>query len=180
MSPTLRFVALGKPQPKGAHTSFVPKRGDGSYVTRWDGKPVVVTKDTNDKQEAAQRDLALAAMEARTCAGWGVLDGPVALEISYFFARNKGHYGTGRNAGLLKDSAPAHPVTAADVDKLERLVLDSLTGTLLRDDKLVVRCTHAKCYAEGDDPPRIEVAVTPIEPETVGKQVADFQLAMAA
>src|ERR1700684_1338889 len=100
---TITFTVVGKPQPKGAHTSFVPQRRDGSLVTRFDGRPVVVTKDSNDNQEAAQRDVKLEAAAPRTLGGEPMWHGPVTVEIAYFFKRKKGDYGTGRNAGLLKD-----------------------------------------------------------------------------
>jgi Holliday junction resolvase RusA-like endonuclease len=177
---TLRFTTYGKPQPKGAHTSFVPRRKDGSLVTRIDGAPVVVTKDTNDDQQSAQQAVALAALAARTAAGSGISDGPVTVNRRYYFARGKGHYGTGRNAGLLKDSAPLYPVTKADIDKLDRLVFDALTGTIIRDDKLVVGGEHSKHFAEGDDPPRTEVEVSVLEQQTVGVVMDDSQLALAA
>lgn len=46
----------------------------------------------------------------------------VAAEVTFTIGRPPSHYGTGRNVGKLKPSAPAHPVTRAsyDVDKLLR------------------------------------------------------------
>ena len=45
---------------------------------------------------------------------------PIGAEITFTLARPKGHYGTGRNAGVLKTSAPAFPIShsTGDVDKL--------------------------------------------------------------
>lgn len=179
---TLRFVVLGKPQPKGAHTSFVPRRSDGSYVTRFDGRPMVVTKDSNPEQIATQQDLARAALVARMEAHKPLWDGPVRVVCRYYFRRPKGHYGTGRNAGLLKDSAPRFPTSRStgDIDKLDRLVFDALSGTILEDDKLVCGGEHSKHYAEGDEAPRTEVEVSAVEPRTVGVVVADSQLALVA
>jgi Holliday junction resolvase RusA-like endonuclease len=180
-APTLSFVTLGKPQPKGAHTSFVPRRKDGSLVMRHDGRPMVVTKDSNPQQISTQQDLARAALVARTEAGEGLWDGPVSVDCRYYFPRNKGHTGTGRNTGLLKDSAPRFPVTSAgDIDKLDRQVLDALTGTILRDDNQVVLCMSSKHYSEGDEPPLTEVEVSRIQPATVGQQVVREQLALAS
>jgi Holliday junction resolvase RusA-like endonuclease len=176
---TISFSVLGKPQSKGAHTSFVPTRKDGSWAVRPNGRPLVVTKDTNDNQFAAQQGLAKAALAARVEAEVGIIDGPVRVERRYYFVRPKSHYGTGKNAGLLKDSAPLLPITAADLDKLDRLVFDALTGTVIRDDKLVCAGEPLKFYAEGDEPPRTEVEVSAIEPTTVGQQVVREQLALA-
>jgi Holliday junction resolvase RusA-like endonuclease len=177
---TITFTHIGKPQSKGAHTSFIPRRRDGSMVTRRDGAPMVVTKDTNPKQEQAQRDLATTALVARSEAGEGVWLSPVVVTMRFYFDRNKGHYGTGRNAGVIKESAPAHPVTAPDLDKLERQVLDALTGVIVRDDQQVVQALSSKHYVEGDQPARTEVEVSAIEQQTVGMVVADEQMALAA
>jgi Holliday junction resolvase RusA-like endonuclease len=175
------FTVIGKPQPKGAHTSFVPRYKDGSYVTRFDGRPLVVTKDSNPEQISTQQDLARAALIARTQAKESLWDGPVSVVCRYYFPRLAGHKGTGRNAGLLKDSAPRYPLTSAgDVDKLDRQVLDALSGTVITDDKLVVISVSSKHYAEGDDPPRTEVEVQQVEPRTVGEQIPVEQLALAA
>jgi Holliday junction resolvase RusA-like endonuclease len=175
----ISFTVIGRPQPKGAHSSFVPKRKDGSYATRWDGAPKVVTRDSNPHQEAAQSALAKAALAAREAAGEGKWLGPVETTISYVFERNASDFGTGRNAGVLKASAAAHPVTRPDIDKLERLVLDALTGVVILDDKQVIRCTHVKRWVHGDEPPHVEVEVRQLE-DAVGEVVDDEQLELAA
>ncbi len=177
---TIAFSCLGRPQPKGAHTSFVPTYKDGSPVIGYGGKPKVVTKDTNKNVEPAQEALAVAALSARNRAAERIWDGPAAVTIRYFFARNKGDYGTGRNANTLKESAPTYPLTRADIDKLERTVFDALTGTILRDDKLVVDCTHSKRFVEEGEPERVEVEVELIEQQTVGVVTPREQLALAA
>ena len=177
---TITFTALGKPQPKGAHTSFVPRRGDGSLVMRRDGAPMVITKDSNERQEQAQGELMRIAQQARLAVGEPVWEGPVAVTVRYFFRRPKHHYGTGRNARVLKDGAPAHPISSADLDKLDRLVFDALTATVIRDDKQIVAGLHSKHFADGDGLARTEVEVTRIVPETVGVVVPDDQLALVA
>ena len=78
------------------------------------------------------------------------------VDITFHRARNKGHYGTGKNAHLVKDSAPAHPTVKPDVDKLSRSVLDALTGIVWVDDAQVVDKTVRKRYAETD---RMEVTI---------------------
>lgn len=80
--------------------------------------------------------------------GLEVVDGPIAMEIRFFLQRPKGHFGTGRNAGHVKDSAPDYPTTKPDLDKCVRAVLDSLTGVAYRDDSQVVDLTVSKDYAD--------------------------------
>lgn len=74
------------------------------------------------------------------------LDVPLVLALRFVFPRPKGHYRTGRNAHLLRASAPTFPRGKPDTTKLIRGTEDSLTGILWRDDALIVRQTATKVY----------------------------------
>lgn len=92
-------------------------------------------------------------------AGWHhdpVLAGPVAVSLMFYFPRPRAHYGTGRNANRLKDSAPLWHDKRPDVDKLARAVLDAITesGTL-RDDCQVVALSARKRYG----PPGVAITL---------------------
>jgi Holliday junction resolvase RusA-like endonuclease len=176
----LTFTLLGKPESKGAHTSFVPKRKDGSYATWANGRPKVVTKDSNPNQVEAEQLLSAVARQARDAAGWPLTEDPVVVRVTCLFARSKKHYGSGRNATVLKDTAPLYPVTKADVDKLARHILDSLTGSVIKDDKQVIDLSIVKRYVEDDEQPRTTVEVEDVAQSTVGVVVAADQLALAA
>jgi crossover junction endodeoxyribonuclease RusA len=77
------------------------------------------------------------------------LPGPVSVLIGFRLARPKSHYRTGRNAHLLKDSAPGYPDGKPDLDKLARAVLDGLKeGGAFWDDAQVVTLAVAKAYAD--------------------------------
>jgi len=71
---------------------------------------------------------------------------PVRVDLTFYLQRPKGHFGTGRNAGIVKGSAPAVPDKKPDKDKLERAVLDALTGAVYIDDCQVVTGTTTKAY----------------------------------
>jgi len=90
------------------------------------------------------------------------LTGAVMAQIWFRLARPRGHYGTGRNAGAVRASAPDFPHGKPDVDKLARAVLDGLTaGGAWTDDAQVVTLEVHKVYAEktGADIRLQEVAV---------------------
>lgn len=57
-----------------------------------------------------------------------------------YFPRPKSHYGTGRNSGKLKVTAPTHNDGKPDRDNLDKAILDAMTGIgFMRDDKQVVK-----------------------------------------
>ncbi|MFD8774552.1 RusA family crossover junction endodeoxyribonuclease [Streptomyces sp. NPDC059916] len=71
--------------------------------------------------------------------GWRPLDGAVEASMVFSFVRPKGHYGTGRNARVLKPSAPARPAVMPDLSKLARSTEDAITTAGgYRDDALLV------------------------------------------
>lgn len=74
-------------------------------------------------------------------------DGEVTLTLHFYLPRPKGHFGTGRNAGVLKDSAPRRPTGKPDLDKLVRAVMDAVKGVGYKDDAQVVSLRVDKWYA---------------------------------
>jgi crossover junction endodeoxyribonuclease RusA len=63
--------------------------------------------------------------------------GPVAVRIVFTFPRPRSHYGTGRNAGVVKGNAPERPVghNTGDLDKLCRSTFDALQAAgVIADD----------------------------------------------
>lgn len=66
-------------------------------------------------------------------------DVPLAASCIFYRPRRKGHYGSGRNERVLKDSAPAFPIAPPDATKLWRGFEDALTGVVWPDDSRVVR-----------------------------------------
>jgi crossover junction endodeoxyribonuclease RusA len=89
------------------------------------------------------------AQRAMPVNGGGWFDGPVSLLAIFSLPRPKGHYGTGRNAGIIRASAPPFPAGRPDLDKLLRAVLDGLTaGGAWRDDSQVARLMAQKVWGQ--------------------------------
>lgn len=86
---------------------------------------------------------------------WGLQGpwlGPVTLTATFHMPRPQSHFGTGRNAGQVKTSAPLHPVTLGrnDTDKMIRLVGDALTiAGVIKDDAQIVRILAVKQWEPG-------------------------------
>jgi Holliday junction resolvase RusA-like endonuclease len=133
---SLVFFAPGIPATKGSTRSFVNKK-TGAVATTADCKRL---KDWH-------ATVALAAQEA----GAKLVSGAVSIEVVFRLPRPKGHYGTGRNAGQLKDSAPHLHTTKPDLDKLQRAIGDALKGIAYVEDSRVVEWKAYKRYAEREE-----------------------------
>src|SRR4051812_44229719 len=125
MNAHLEFTVHGRPQPAGSKKGFFNPR-----TSR-----VVIVDDAKNSRPWKQQ-VAGAALDAM--GDTPMLNGPVELAVTFFLARPKGHYGTGRNADTLKPSAPEYPTVKPDATKLLRAVEDAMTGIVWRDDAQVV------------------------------------------
>jgi len=103
------------------------------------GKPRVFTPKAN----TAYVDQVRMAWKDRP-----MLEGDIAVEIICRFSRPKSHFGTGRNAGILKPSAPRYRSSKPDCDNLAKLICDGLNGFAYRDDAQVVSLSVVKAYAD--------------------------------
>ena len=84
------------------------------------------------------------------------LDEPLEVIIFAYYSRTKIHYGTGRNAHKLKDSAPYWKFTAPDRDNCDKIILDALNGIFWKDDSRVCAGQVIKQYSET---PRTEIYI---------------------
>ncbi len=149
----IEFQVLGRPQPAGSKRAFAVRKA---------GVPTgaVAVADANPRAKGWQQEVRQVASDALD--DGPLLDGPLGLDVSFFFARPASHYRTGRNAALLRDAAPTYPVTRPDATKCLRACEDALTGQVWRDDAQVVVQSARKLYGV---PERCVVRVWQIEPE---------------
>jgi Holliday junction resolvase RusA-like endonuclease len=146
------IVVIGRPQPAGSKRAFPIRRA--GQVTG-----VAVVDDA--KRSRPWKDSVAAAANMALAGSGDQMLGPLELIVDFYLARPAGHYGTGRNAGTVRPSAPAWPTTRPDATKLVRAVEDALTGLVWRDDAQVVCQTVRKHYGT---PERAEINVRPYEP----------------
>lgn len=158
----IEFVVYGPPATAGSKTPYPFHKSNGSLGVR------VTHADKRFRPWSSE--CKAAAMEA---AKGLVLTGPVLLIVRVVRDRPKGHYGTGRNADQVRDSAPSYPATKPDLTKIVRAVEDSLTGILWRDDSQVVRQITSKDWGT---PERVEVTVA--EWPTVEEDAASLGLVL--
>ena len=130
------IVVRGKPAPQGSKVSF-----RNGYM-----------KEASQFLMPWRNQIVSACIEQKINNG-KIIEDPVEIFIDFLFHRPQSHYGTGRNEGNLKPSAPQYPITrtTGDIDKLCRSTLDGLSvpsgGILLKDDSLVVRLKAVKSFA---------------------------------
>ncbi len=99
------------------------------------------------KRLAPWRNLVAFTAAANTV-GRPACDTAVAVQVTFYLPRPASHYGTGRNAGVLRATAPAYPLGKPDTSKMFRAVEDAMSGVVYTDDCRVVEIRAAKRYAD--------------------------------
>jgi len=131
VSDDLTITVHGTPAPQGSKRHV----GNGVMV------------ESSKKVKPWRQDVKHAALDVLGDAP--PLIGPVLVDVTFTLTRPRGHYRTGRNAELLRDSAPAYPAGKPDIDKLLRSTLDALgEAGVWRDDAQVVAATMRKVYGD--------------------------------
>ena len=96
-----------------------------------------------------------------------MLEGPIELVMSCRFARPKSHFRTGRNALLLRSSAPVYwHFGDPDRDNVEKAVMDCLTQIgAWRNDNQVCAGEPTKVWALPGEPSVTYFSIRQIEDE---------------
>lgn len=138
------ITVFGTPAPQGSKRAFIA------------GGRARVIESSHDRVKSWRQAVIDEVRSELTLAG--PLAGPLEAEMTFDIKRPKSHYRTGKNAHLLKDSAPAYPSGMPDLSKLARSTEDALTEVgLWADDALVVR--YARLEKRWADAPRLPGAV---------------------
>jgi Holliday junction resolvase RusA-like endonuclease len=139
-----RCFVLGKPEPAGSKNAMpLYNKYTKQYLHTADGRPVINVVDDAKGSKAWKR--VVAALARRDFRGH-ITAGAVRLTLAFTLTRPKHHLGSGRNAGIVKDSAPAHHIIRPDVLKLTRAVEDALTGIVWEDDSQIIDERLTKRY----------------------------------
>jgi len=115
-----------------------------------------VITDVNSK-ERKQWANAVSSAAAEAMNGGELITEPVRLTATFYFARPKAHYGSGKRADTLKPSAPQLHSQSPDLDKLLRNLNDALTGVVVRDDKQVCEIFTGRFWTTQSE--RVEVTI---------------------
>ena len=144
----IRFWVPGVPKPGGSKKGFVVP---GT-------KRVSVVEDCVKSKDWRATVTQVAAENIQV-----PMAGPLDVMFSFQMPRPKGHYGTGKNVGILKASAPKYHTSKPDTTKLIRSTEDALKGIAWRDDSQVAIQHGEKAYANAQ--PGVWITVVQIEGE---------------
>ena len=145
-----RFFVEGDPQPGGSKSGFYNKAL---------GRVLMV--DACKKNPAWKKNVAVYVRR-----GWKVapLEGPLLVTMRFYLRRPKSHFGTGRNAAVLKASAPKQHTQKPDLTKFVRSTEDALTGVLWGDDAQIVSQINSKEWAQYGQPVGVEIILEKVQP----------------
>ena len=140
----LSFVVYGRPQQRGSKVPF--KLSNGRTVV------VDANKHSKDWMRNVQNTV------GPLWEGKRLITAAIELSAVFYFSRPKSHFGTGRNSGKLRPSAPAEHAQTPDLAKLVRCLEDALTGVLWADDRFVHSYRHIhREWTEGSERASVEV-----------------------
>lgn len=139
----IAFTVYGEAKPAGSKRAFTHPHT---------GRPIL-TDDSGKAGKDWRRAVADAAAEA---APPELLRDALEVTFTFYRLRPKSHHRTGANAALLRDSAPAYPITRPDVLKLARAAEDAMSGVVYADDAQIVDEHLHKRYGH---PARLEVVI---------------------
>lgn len=139
----ISFFVPGVPAPGGSKSAFVPTGKDGQPFRRPGGSIMVNVMDAGGQKNKIWRKVVAWTGKAE----WRrqpLLTGPLKVHMEFYMPRPKAHYGSGRNATVLRPDAPEFHTYAPDSLKLSRSTEDALTGIIWHDDSQTVSLTTEK------------------------------------
>lgn len=175
MNDVISFIVMGIPQPRGSKVSIPayeeivganglaimhPTTGKPRRRVKMDAndRAVIFTVDDNKKSGPWMKKVQRAAVAAM--AGREVFTGPVKMTQDFYVERPLAHFGTGKNAGILKERfARAKPITKPDRLKLARAIEDACTAVVYRDDAQIIDGPVRKHYCGVGELPRVEIQI---------------------
>ena len=154
-----KIIVLGEPLVQQRHRSAMRQRGgrtgikvkldSGRIVTLFEKKDFYIHNYDPSAPDKANFVRMVMPLDQP-------LLGPLQVDLYLYYAYLKGHYGTGRNKGIVKTSAPLWKITKPDKHNAEKIVFDSLNGIIWNDDSQICAGETIQQYSEK---PRTEIYI---------------------
>jgi len=142
MTEIITFTIPGKPTAKG-RPKFVRR---GKFVSTY-----------TPEKTLNYENMVKARFWQEYGTDYAPIETAVRVSISATFTRPKGHFGSGRNAWFVKESAPEHMTTKPDLDNIAKAITDALNGLAYRDDSQIAALSAEKHYGPCE---QCEVTIT--------------------
>lgn len=174
---SFKFIIYGKPQQRGSkQASLIPDK-KGGWIKNAAGKPIVVARDMNKNSKDWMAAVAQQCGTVMHDANESPIVGAVRLSLKFYFRRPQNHYGSGKNASVLKATAPKYHTTTPDLAKLVRCIEDAMKGIVWVDDKQV--CVYGEIEkAWTEEQARAEVLVEELSNEAYARKPSPKRPAM--
>jgi Holliday junction resolvase RusA-like endonuclease len=140
----MKIIIPGRPIAKKRHRTFVKQLKNGKFF-----------QGAYNEQKPEENEF-ISFIKTQIPQGFIPMTEPVYIQFWFGVRRPKAHYGTGRNSGKLKESAPKYPGKKPDFDNFEKFVADCFSGVVYRDDSQIVSWRGDKRYSES---PRTEIEI---------------------
>ena len=160
----ISFFCAGIPRPGGSkRASAIYRKGpNGPVPVTVNGRVLVNVREDCQKTRDWRAVVADCGRQAMEAAGrLGPFSCPLRVDVVFHLLRPKWHFGSGKNAGQVRASAPAHPAVRPDLTKAWRSTEDSLNGICWTDDALIVEQYVRKVYSDRSG---AEIKITVLEP----------------
>lgn len=89
--------------------------------------------------------------------------GPLRVNLHFWFARPKSHYGKRKGKPYIKESAPRSMTNKPDVDNLAKAVMDALTDVGIWSDDAQIIITEITKRWSDDDSQGVDVEIEELE-----------------
>ena len=145
----VKFFVPGDAKTSGSKRAFINPKTNRPIVT--------AANPAQKKWQDAVKWKAMQIFERRI-----PFEGPLCLDMVFVRARPKGHYGTGKNEGAMKEWAKdLFPTTKPDLLKLGRAVEDAMSKIIYIDDSQIVEEHIKKIYGVK---PGVDIIVRKLKP----------------
>ncbi len=121
------------------------------HARRKDGRPFSLDSDTSRSWQKTIAEVVRYCGRSEMCPPGAAIE----LSLEFLLRRQKGEIGQEEVDGQL---LAARRKGKIDIDKLERAVLDALTGVIYKDDSQVTRVVKIKRVCDADEVPGLHVS----------------------
>ena len=128
-----------------------------------EGKPLPLSRPYYSKTaifDRSKKDKELFSLQCSYMKPKEPLEGPLSLDLEFYFERPKSHFRTGKYSHLLKKECTIYHKNTPDLSNLIKFVEDALIGSFYRDDRQIVIINAIKYYCHnGNNKPKTIIGI---------------------